>query len=183
MKIFISLYSTWRFDFMYLSCVVDPHWFQCGSSILGQCGSGWPKVIGFVKGDFLEFFYVLFNTASSVCPSDSTIMRFWHWQPNALTTVLGLIHTRLDLIHKIIRFYSWKIKFFDQKLQIICTRSLKIVQATVEAFSPQKRTSITLKTWNFLTFLYFHGSFCPLGSVLGSSRQMQIRIHHYLLQI
>jgi hypothetical protein len=39
--------------------------------------------------------------------------------------------------------------------------SLKDVQATEEAFSPQKRTSSKIKTWNFLTLFYFRGSFLP----------------------
>jgi hypothetical protein len=36
------------------------------------------------------------------------------------------------------------------------------VQATEEAFSPQKRTSSTVKNMKFLNFFYFVGHFCLL---------------------
>ncbi len=32
--------------------------------------------------------------------SNLELLRLWHWQPDALTTRLYLIHTRLDLIHR-----------------------------------------------------------------------------------
>jgi hypothetical protein len=48
---------------------------------------------------------------------------------------------------------NFLISFFDQKLQCL----LDIVQATGEAFSPQKRTSSTSKNEMFV------GHFCPPG--------------------
>jgi hypothetical protein len=57
---------------------------------------------------FFGFFFinVLFNTASSAAPQipltvsedagiDPGLLRLWHWQSDALTTRLDLIHSRL----------------------------------------------------------------------------------------
>jgi hypothetical protein len=48
------------------------------------------------------------------------------------------------------------------------TGDIKDVQATEEAFSPQKRTSSTLNHKMSEFFLFFVGLFCPPGSVSGS---------------
>ncbi len=50
--------------------------------------------------------------------------------------------------------------FDDKKLK----KKITYVQATVEAFSPQKRTSSTSKYEILLIFLCFVGHFCPPGS-------------------
>jgi hypothetical protein len=58
--------------------------------------------------------------------------------------------------------------FFDQKLKFTYPKaSIKDAQATVEAFSPQKRTSSTSKHENSVLFSIFVGHFGPPGS--GSS--------------
>jgi hypothetical protein len=51
------------------------------------------------------------------------------------------------------------------------------VQATGDAFSPQKKTS-SFKKWHFLTFLYFCGHFCPPGS--GSGFAIRIQGPHWI---
>jgi hypothetical protein len=62
--------------------------------------------------------------------------------------------------------------FFYQKLQFTYPlASIKDVQATGEAFSPQKRTSSTSK--HEISFLYFSGNFYPPGC--GSGSQIRIR--------
>jgi hypothetical protein len=58
----------------------------------------------------------------------------------------------------------------DQKLQFTYPlASIKDVQATGEAFSPQKRTSSTSKHENSVLFSIFVGHFCPPGSGSGSA--------------
>jgi hypothetical protein len=55
--------------------------------------------------------------------------------------------------------------FFYQKLQFSYPyASIKDVQATEEAFSAQKRTSITSKLKISSFFIFFWGQFCPPGS-------------------
>jgi hypothetical protein len=50
--------------------------------------------------------------------------------------------------------------FFDQKLQFTCRyASIKDVQATGEAFSPQKKTSSTSKNEIYQLFSIFGGHF------------------------
>ncbi len=61
-------------------------------------------------GDFKEFLFFYVGNVIQHCfiyrPSDSTLSEdagidsgLWHWQPDALTLRLDLIHTRLNLIH------------------------------------------------------------------------------------
>ncbi len=70
-------------------------------------------------------------------------------------------------IGKIQKFTAEKIYFifFDQKFSLLIPGplvSIKDVQATGEAFSPQKRTSSTSKhDTYFLTYFYLCGSFLP----------------------
>jgi hypothetical protein len=49
---------------------------------------------------------------------------------------------------------------------------IKDVQATGEAFSPQKENIQQFNTWNFLTFFHLVGHFCPTESVF----RIRIRI-------
>ena len=58
-----------------------------------------------------------------------------------------------------------------------------IVQATGEAFSPQKRTSSTSKDENSVLFSIFLGHFCPPGSGSGSTICMRIRIRIHKLKL
>ncbi len=79
---------------------------------------------------------------------------------------------------------NWS-KFTAEKLKItysLLTSPLKLdFQATVEAFSPQRKHP-ALKTWNFFTFFYFFvGHFCPPGS--GSAFPVRIRIRIQLSKI
>ena len=65
---------------------------------------------------------------------------------------------------KLEKIYSWKFNFYflDQKLPFTYPQaSTKDAQSTGEAFSPQKRTSITSKHENSVLFFYFCGSFLP----------------------
>jgi hypothetical protein len=48
----------------------------------------------------LLFISTLFNTGTpSFADSKIPLLQLWHWQSDALTTGLDLIHSRLDLIH------------------------------------------------------------------------------------
>jgi hypothetical protein len=70
----------------------------------------------------------------------------------------------------------------DRKLQFTYPlASIKDVQATGEASSPQKKTSSTSKHENSLFFSIFVGHFCPPGSGSSNSNycgSMRIRIHN-----
>ncbi len=80
---------------------------------------------------------------------------------------------------KIEKIYSWKkIDIFLTKLKIAiylllglqkAKRTFKHVQATGEAFSPQKRKSSTSKYEISQLFSFFMGHFCPPGSGSGST--------------
>ncbi len=61
--------------------------------------------------------------------------------------------------------------FFDQKLHFT------YIQATGEAFSPQKKTSGTCKKWNLLLFFYVCGSFLPSWIRIRIQGPHWIRIH------
>jgi hypothetical protein len=65
---------------------------------------------------------------------------------------------------------NWREKIYCRKKD-----SIKDVQATGEAFCPQKRTSSTSKNENALIFYLFLGNFCPPGSESGSSNSIQCR--------
>jgi hypothetical protein len=67
------------------------------------------------------------------------------------------------------KIYSKKNKIFLIKNCNLPSLCLKNVQATEEAFSPQKRTSSTSKYEISLKFFFsFMGHFCPLRSESGS---------------
>ncbi len=62
---------------------------------------------------------------------------------------------------RVLMTQNWRKKIqFDQKLQFT------YIQATVEAFSPQNRTSSTSKNKIYKLFSMFMGHFCPPGSDL-----------------
>jgi hypothetical protein len=91
------------------------------------------------RGVFWIFFFVLYTTLLHLRPIDSTVSEdagikpktvvTWHWQFNALTTRLYLIHTRLDLIPpnlpchlcpavanwQIVRLLNYGLNFFHQR--------------------------------------------------------------------
>ncbi len=59
-----------------------------------------------------------------------------------------------EFVKKLYKFYNWKNLVFDQKLQFIYPyASMKDVQATGEAFRPQKKAS-TLENLKFLHFYF-----------------------------
>ncbi len=60
-----------------------------------------------------------------------------------------------------VKFFSKKILIKKKLLFIYPLASMKDVQVTGEAFSPQKRTSSTSKHENSVLFFYFCGSFLP----------------------
>ncbi len=68
--------------------------------------------------------------------------------------------------------YSWKKIYLLKNCNVLIygpAASLKDVQATGEAFSPQKEYTIPYyKKWNLFTFFNFFGSFCCSGSWSGS---------------
>ncbi len=88
------------------------------------------------------------------------------------------IRIRMQSLSRVLLITKWKnlqlktkfdIFFISKIAKLYPWASLKGVQATGEAFSPQNRTSSTLKTWKFLTFFYFYGHFWPPGSGSGST--------------
>jgi hypothetical protein len=84
---------------------------------------------------------------------------------------------------KIEKWQQKKFLFFDQLQFTYPYASIKDVQSTGEAFSPQKRTSNTSE-WNVLTFFYFRGSsFALLDSDLIRIQESNTDYQYFLASI
>ena len=51
--------------------------------------------------------------------SNLGLLRIWHWQSDALTTWLDLIHIRLDLIHTRLDLIQTKLDLINTRLDLI----------------------------------------------------------------
>jgi hypothetical protein len=83
---------------------------------------------------FIYFFFpwTVFNTASYAAPqiplcrrmmeSNQGLLRLRHWQSDALTNRLDLIHSRLDLSHTMLDLIHARLVLIDSRLDLIHSR-------------------------------------------------------------
>ncbi len=130
----------------------------------------WVNQVGVKKCDLLIHFSI-FQCSPSVNVSYASGSADLNYGPGFIdsgSSISGWIPIRIRFQgsndQKLENIYSWKKDkiFFDQKLQFTNPyASIKDVQATGEAFSPQKRTSSTSK--HEISKLFFVGHFCGPG--------------------